>query len=105
MKFSALLAAAGLVAALLTAPVVEESAIEARRFSSSNDLETGSSSSCPKVIFIFARGSTELRKPGTLFVAQGAHGRSFRRPPSTRPVLAATSGRLSATQPVSVKRP
>lgn len=26
---------------------------------SSNELETGSSSSCPKVILIFARGSTE----------------------------------------------
>lgn len=51
MKFSTLLAFAGLAAAN---PV-------ARQLSSNtkNDLERGSSSNCPKVIFIFARASSE----------------------------------------------
>jgi cutinase len=63
MKFFQLLAAAGLVAALPTAPVEVENAaeIEARQISSTRtDLENGSSSNCPKVIYIFARASTEV---------------------------------------------
>lgn len=55
MKLSTLLAFAGLAAAN---PV-------ARQFSDTtrDDLERGSSSDCPKVIFVFARASTE---PGNM---------------------------------------
>jgi cutinase len=64
MKLLQLLAAAGLTAALPTAPVEVEALAElqARQILSStrNDLETGSASNCPKVILIFARGSTEI---------------------------------------------
>ena len=70
MKFLQLLALAGLAAAL-PAPVpalvkVDPTAgeIEARQLSSTRtDLERGSSSNCPRVIYIFARGSTE---PGNM---------------------------------------
>ncbi len=60
MKFLNILAAASLAAGLPTTPVEDSVAIEARQLSSTrNDLETGSSSNCPRVILIFARGSTE----------------------------------------------
>lgn len=63
MKFLNLLATAGLVAALPTTTVEDQ--LEARQLlsSTSNDLEQGSSSNCPRVIFIFARASTE---PGNM---------------------------------------
>ncbi|KAK3303663.1 carbohydrate esterase family 5 protein [Chaetomium strumarium] len=70
MKLLQLLAAAGLAAALPTAPVEAEAIAElqARQILSStrNDLESGSSSNCPKVILIFARGSTEVGNMGTV---------------------------------------
>lgn len=50
MKVSTLFAFTGLAAAN---PVVRQLS------STKNDLESGSSSDCPKVIFIFARASTE----------------------------------------------
>ena len=56
MKFFQILSAAGLVAALPAAPAVETRQLSSTR----NDLETGSSSNCPRVIFIYARGSTEI---------------------------------------------
>ncbi|KAK4118688.1 carbohydrate esterase family 5 protein [Parathielavia appendiculata] len=61
MKFVQILAAAGFAAALPTAPETEGE-IFARQWTSSstrNELTSGSSSACPKVIFIFARASTE----------------------------------------------
>ncbi|KAK4034186.1 carbohydrate esterase [Parachaetomium inaequale] len=63
MKFVSLLAAAGLAAALPAA----EPEIDARQFGSSTrtDLEKGSSANCPKVIFIFARASTETGNMGS----------------------------------------
>ncbi|KAK4098034.1 carbohydrate esterase family 5 protein [Parathielavia hyrcaniae] len=77
MKFLQLLAAAGLAAALPTVPVEVESTAEieardleiaARQSSTRNDLESGSSSNCPRVIFIFARASTE---PGNMGISAG----------------------------------
>ncbi|KAL2127482.1 hypothetical protein VTI74DRAFT_10674 [Chaetomium olivicolor] len=73
MKFLHLLAAAGLVSALPAPAAVEveqpAAEIEARQISSiRNDLETGSSSKCPRVIFIFARASTE---PGNMGISAG----------------------------------
>jgi cutinase len=76
MKLIQILAAAGLTAALptdpATAPANEAAGVRARQWgwgggsyggsygsSTRNDLQNGSSSSCPKVIFIFARASTE----------------------------------------------
>lgn len=62
MKFLPLLAAAALTAALPTAPIDNPAAAEldARQLgSTSNDLVNGNSANCPKVIYIFARGSTE----------------------------------------------
>lgn len=75
MKFLQLLALAGLATALpapAAAPVeVDHTAgeIEARQLSSTRtDLERGSSSNCPRVIYIFARGSTE---PGNMGISAG----------------------------------
>ncbi|KAL2258428.1 hypothetical protein VTK26DRAFT_8267 [Humicola hyalothermophila] len=64
MKFLNLLATAGVVAALPAAPA--EDKIEARQLlrSTRTDLERGSSSNCPRVIFIFARASTEVGNMG-----------------------------------------
>ncbi|KAJ4288705.1 hypothetical protein N0V88_007239 [Collariella sp. IMI 366227] len=63
MKFLNLLAVAGLVAALPAPVEVEQAAaeIEARQLlaETKNELESGSSSNCPQVIFIFARASSE----------------------------------------------
>ncbi|KAL2131192.1 hypothetical protein VTI74DRAFT_5418 [Chaetomium olivicolor] len=72
MKFLQLLAAAaGLVTALPAAPApvevgqVQSAEIETRQLNSvRTDLESGSSSSCPPVICIFARGSTEPNNMG-----------------------------------------
>jgi len=61
MKFFQILSAAGLVAALPAAPAVETRQLSSTR----NDLETGSSSNCPRVIFIYARGSTEIGNMGS----------------------------------------
>jgi cutinase len=44
------------------------SAVVARQSSTENDLQSGSSSNCPEVIYIFARGSTE---PGNLGTTAG----------------------------------
>lgn len=71
MKFFQLLAATtSLVAALPTTPApvqveqLQSAEIEVRQLNSiRTDVERGSSSRCPKVIYIFARGSTE---PGNM---------------------------------------
>ncbi|KAK4156588.1 cutinase-like protein [Chaetomidium leptoderma] len=73
MKFFQILATAGLAAALPAAVPVEVNSnaaeIEARQLSSTrNDLENGSSSNCPRVIFIFARASGE---PGNMGISAG----------------------------------
>ncbi|KAK4039502.1 cutinase [Parachaetomium inaequale] len=69
MKFLQVLSIAGLVAALPTQPVEDAVLVEARQLSStSNELENGSSANCPRVIFIFARGSTE---PGNMGLIVG----------------------------------
>ncbi|KAL2161876.1 hypothetical protein VTH06DRAFT_7660 [Thermothelomyces fergusii] len=63
MKLLSLLTVAGAVAALPTSPNASE--IEARQLSSvRNELENGSSSNCPRVIFIFARASGEIGNMG-----------------------------------------
>ncbi|KAG8672566.1 separase/separin [Fusarium poae] len=65
MKFS--IATALLAATASALPTAQESALEARQLGSTrNDLKNGNSGSCPGVIFVFARGSTELGNLGTL---------------------------------------
>ncbi|ROT43667.1 cutinase [Sodiomyces alkalinus F11] len=75
MKFNSalLFLASTLVAGLPVAPEVdtdvvarsdEAHLIEARQSNTRNDLEEGSSSNCPEVILIFARGSTESGNMG-----------------------------------------
>ena len=67
MKFVQILSAAGLAAALPAAtPVndVDMADVMARQWggsigSTKDDLQNGNASACPKVIFIFARASTE----------------------------------------------
>lgn len=68
MKFVQILSAAGLAVALPAAtPVndVDMADVMARQWggsigsSTKNDLQNGNASACPKVIFIFARASTE----------------------------------------------
>ncbi|KAF4949153.1 hypothetical protein FSARC_13571 [Fusarium sarcochroum] len=67
MKFTIITA---LIAATASAlPATQETGIEARQFGGSstrNDLANGNSGSCPGVIFIYARGSTETGNLGTL---------------------------------------
>jgi cutinase len=62
MKLSIVSLLAALAAASPVAlPESSINEIEARQLiSSRNELETGSSSACPKAILVFARGSTEL---------------------------------------------
>ena len=63
MQFLALSMLTSLVVASpITLAAPEADTLEIRQFGSStkNELEQGSSSSCPKVIFIFARASTEI---------------------------------------------
>lgn len=57
--FSTLALAASLVSAAPLEGAPEARDLEARQSSRRNDLENGSSSNCPEVILIFARGSTE----------------------------------------------
>ncbi|KAL2018089.1 hypothetical protein VTK56DRAFT_1275 [Thermocarpiscus australiensis] len=69
MKFLQIFSLAGLVTALPTLPTEDAVEIEARQVSStSNDLENGSSANCPRVILVFARGSTE---PGNMGATVG----------------------------------
>jgi cutinase len=64
MKFTQIIALfASLAAALPTQSTPDGPILEARQSSTRNDLERGSASSCPGVIFIFARASTE---PGNM---------------------------------------
>ncbi|KAK3905157.1 cutinase [Staphylotrichum tortipilum] len=69
MKFLTLLTTATLAAALPSTPAPAEDApalLAARQTSSTrNDLEAGSASNCPRVIFIFARASTEVGNMGS----------------------------------------
>lgn len=60
MKFS--IATALLAATASALPAAQDAALlEARQISSTrNDLKNGNSGSCPGVIFVYARGSTEL---------------------------------------------
>jgi cutinase len=63
MKFLALSMLTSLAAASpMTLAAPEADTLEVRQFGSStrNELEQGSSSNCPKAIFIFARASTEI---------------------------------------------
>ncbi|KAL4731885.1 separase/separin [Fusarium chlamydosporum] len=66
MKFS--IATALLAATASALPAAQDAALlEARQISSTrNDLKNGNSGSCPGVIFVYARGSTELGNMGTL---------------------------------------
>ncbi|KAH6693613.1 cutinase-like protein [Plectosphaerella plurivora] len=66
MKFLQILALVTLATALPTAP--DGTGLKARQSSTRNDLERGSASSCPGVIFIFARASTE---PGNMGLSAG----------------------------------
>ncbi|KAF3036268.1 hypothetical protein E8E11_005792 [Didymella keratinophila] len=71
-----LLTVAFFAALAAASPIIipESAAIElqARQLGlSSTELESGSSSACPKVILIFARGSTEIGNLGTLGVPLG----------------------------------
>jgi cutinase len=66
MKFFAASLLAGLaIASPIAAPesaeinALEARELEARQSTSRTELESGSSSACPKVIYVFARGSTE----------------------------------------------
>lgn len=64
MKLLSVLTLAASLASAAPATVPAEVEVEARQLSStSSDLERGSSSDCPAVIFIFARATTE---PGNM---------------------------------------
>ncbi|KAF2621183.1 carbohydrate esterase family 5 protein [Macroventuria anomochaeta] len=73
MKFFALTILATLaVASPIVLPESEAIEIQARQLGlSRTELESGSSSACPKAILIFARGSTETGNLGTLGVPLG----------------------------------
>jgi len=62
MKFT--IATALLAATASALPAGQDTGLEARQLLGGgitrNDLKSGSSGSCPKVIFVFARGSTEI---------------------------------------------
>ncbi|WYZ43266.1 hypothetical protein EsH8_VI_000965 [Colletotrichum jinshuiense] len=67
MKFLSILSLA--VTLVAAAPVEVANDLEVRQSSSTrNELESGSSSACPKVIYIFARASTE---PGNMGISAG----------------------------------
>ncbi|KAF2130033.1 carbohydrate esterase family 5 protein [Dothidotthia symphoricarpi CBS 119687] len=51
---------------VVATPAPEANTLEARQSSTRTELELGSSSACPKAIFIFARGSTEAGNMGLL---------------------------------------
>jgi cutinase len=62
MKFTIITALLAASASALPTDQDTAAAIEARQFGGSstrNDLSNGNSASCPPVIFIYARGSTE----------------------------------------------
>ncbi|KAI8239724.1 Cutinase 1 [Colletotrichum sp. SAR 10_99] len=63
MKFLSIVSLAITLAAAAPVEVETGVALETRQSSTRNELETGSSSACPKVIYIFARASTE---PGNM---------------------------------------
>ncbi|KAH6850434.1 cutinase-domain-containing protein [Chaetomium sp. MPI-CAGE-AT-0009] len=70
MKFIQILSAAGLAAALPAAPANDMADIMARQWgsigsSTRDDLQNGNAAACPKVIFIFARASTERGNMGS----------------------------------------
>ncbi|KAJ4374680.1 hypothetical protein N0V86_007553 [Didymella sp. IMI 355093] len=73
MKFFAIAILASLIAASpIVIPESEAIELQARQLGlSRNELESGSSSACPKAILIFARGSTETGNLGTLGVPLG----------------------------------
>ncbi|KAH7202963.1 cutinase-domain-containing protein [Fusarium oxysporum] len=69
MKFTIITALLAASASALPTDQDTAAAIEARQFGGSstrNDLSNGNSASCPPVIFIYARGSTETGNLGTL---------------------------------------
>lgn len=61
MKFTTATIATALLATLAAA--LPAGTIEARQSINRNDVESGSSSACPKAAYIFARGTTE---PGNM---------------------------------------
>ncbi|KAF4850607.1 Cutinase 1 [Colletotrichum siamense] len=68
MKFLSIASLAITLAAAAPVEVETGVALETRQSSTRNELETGSSSACPKVIYIFARASTE---PGNMGISAG----------------------------------
>ncbi|KAI8165693.1 Cutinase 1 [Colletotrichum sp. SAR 10_70] len=68
MKFLSVLSLAITLAAAAPVEVETGVALQTRQSSTRNELETGSSSACPKVIYIFARASTE---PGNMGISAG----------------------------------
>ncbi|KAJ4983611.1 cutinase [Stagonosporopsis vannaccii] len=67
MKFFAFTLLVGLAfASPIAVTQPDDVDLQVRQFVSRNELESGSSSACPKAILIFARGSTETGNLGTL---------------------------------------
>jgi cutinase len=83
MKFiNAIILSAGFAAAL---PTVQDAAVshDTRQLSTTrNELESGSSASCPQVIFIFARASAEIGNMGASAGPNVANGLEARYPNS-----------------------